>query len=219
MVSRRGASHRRARFRGHAPAHLADVTVTSCPLMVHLSLPPIPAGSSPGAVAQWEEEIANPTGIRSSLHRPPSYWEGIGLGGVAVADGCGFAFGIEGGKGLRLDDFWKKSVNCECPHRMTEADGPDAAYATAAQLLVLVVLVRQMDFTRTPSTLAKVSLWSIVLMGITDSWLFSAHVVVGIMSENRASVPMLVPGFLCLCTAIVFGPVRLSLAYRLGASG
>lgn len=79
---------------------------------------------------------------------------------------------------------------------------------------MLVVLVRQMDFTRTPSTLAKVSLWSIVLMGIADSWLFSAHVVVGIMSENRASVPMLVPGFLCLCTAIVFGPVRRALVYR-----
>lgn len=44
-------------------------------------------------------------------------------------------------------------------------------------------------------------------MGITDSWVFSAHVVVGIMSDNRTSLPMLVPGFLCLCSAIVFGPV------------
>jgi hypothetical protein len=44
-------------------------------------------------------------------------------------------------------------------------------------------------------------------MGTADSWIFSAHVVVGIMSENKTSLPMLVPGFLCLCTAIVFGPV------------
>ena len=85
----------------------------------------------------------------------------------------------------------------------------DAAFATVSQLLVLVLLVRQMESTRTPSTLAKVSLWSIVIMGITDSWIFSAHVVVGIMSENRTSLPMLVPGFLCLCSAIVFGPVSL----------
>lgn len=48
-------------------------------------------------------------------------------------------------------------------------------------------------------------------MGITDSWIFSAHVVVGIMSDNRTSLPMLVPGFLCLCSAIVFGPVSVLL--------
>lgn len=47
------------------------------------------------------------------------------------------------------------------------------------------------------------------MMGIADSWIFSAHVVVGVMSDNRTSLPMLVPGFLCLCTAIVFGPVSL----------
>jgi hypothetical protein len=66
-----------------------------------------------------------------------------------------------------------------------------------------------MEHTRTPSTLAKVSVWSIVIMGTADSWIFSAHVVVGIMSDNKTSLPMLVPGFLCLCTAIVFAPVSL----------
>ena len=45
------------------------------------------------------------------------------------------------------------------------------------------------------------------MMGVMDSWIFSAHVVVGIMSDNRTSLPLLVPGFLCLCSAIVFGPV------------
>lgn len=88
----------------------------------------------------------------------------------------------------------------------------DAAYASAAQFLVLFLLVRQMERTRTPSTLAKVSLWSIVMMGVMDSWVFSAHVVVGIMSDNRTSLPLLVPGFLCLCSAIVFGPVSLTLS-------
>lgn len=37
----------------------------------------------------------------------------MGLSGVVVADGCGFGFGIEGGKGVRIDDFWRKSVNCK----------------------------------------------------------------------------------------------------------
>ena len=61
----------------------------------------------------YEEELHNPTGIRLSLPRPPNYWDGTGLGGVAIADKCGWAFGIEGGKGLKLVDFWRKSINCK----------------------------------------------------------------------------------------------------------
>lgn len=83
----------------------------------------------------------------------------------------------------------------------------DAGYATLSQLLVLFLLVGQMERTRTPSTLAKVSLWTIVLIALSDSWIFSAHLVFGVLSDNRTSLPMLVPGFAALCTAIVFGPV------------
>ena len=44
-------------------------------------------------------------------------------------------------------------------------------------------------------------------MGITDSWIFSAHVVMGILSDSKLSIGLLVPGFLGLCSAVVFGPV------------
>lgn len=91
----------------------------------------------------------------------------------------------------------------------------DAGYATLSQLLVLFLLVRQMERTRTPSTLAKVSLWTIVLIALSDSWIFSAHLVIGVMSDNRTSLPMLVPGFAALCTAIVFGPVSRGLSVTL----
>jgi hypothetical protein len=94
----------------------------------------------------------------------------------------------------------------------------DAAMATASQLLVLVLLVRQMESTRTPSTLAKVSLWTIAMMFIADSWIFSAHAVIGIMSDNRTSMPMLVPAFLFLCSAVVFGPVSETTATKLSVA-
>lgn len=32
---------------------------------------------------------------------------------MIVADQCGVAVGFDGGKGVRIDDFWRKSVNCE----------------------------------------------------------------------------------------------------------
>ena len=83
----------------------------------------------------------------------------------------------------------------------------DATFATILQLTLLLLLVRQMESTRTPSLLSKVSLWTIVIMGITDSWIFSAHVVMGILSDSKLSIGLLVPGFLGLCSAVVFGPV------------
>ncbi|WWD20527.1 hypothetical protein CI109_105003 [Kwoniella shandongensis] len=179
--------------------------VTTCPLLIYMTLPPLPKGVSPFEIEAYERELQNPTGIRSGMRRPPGYWEsGVGLGAVVVADGCGVVLGLEGGKGLGIDDFWRKSVNY-------------AAFATVSQLLVLLLLVRQMESTRTPSSLAKVSLWSIVIMSISDSWIFSAHVVVGIWSDNKASLPMLVPGFLCLCTAVVFGPRYAVLLHRIQA--
>ena len=71
-------------------------------------------------------------------------------------------------------------------------------------------MIRQMEATRTPSTLAKVSLWTIIMMAILDSWVFSSHVIVGIMTDTKASLPLIVPGFLCLCSAVLFGPVSMT---------
>jgi hypothetical protein len=86
---------------------------------MHLSLPPLPAGTQPAEIEAYNAELANPTGILSSLTRPPQYWSAReGLGGVIIADQCGFAFGFEQGKGVGLDDFWRKSINCEFEHRL-----------------------------------------------------------------------------------------------------
>ena len=65
-----------------------------------------------------------------------------------------------------------------------------------------------MELTRTPSALAKVSVFTIGMPCIMDSWLFSAHLVFGLVSDSKASLPLLVPGFLGLLSSIVFGPVR-----------
>jgi hypothetical protein len=51
---------------------------------------------------------------------------------------------------------------------------PDAAFALAVNLVILILFVRQMEATRTPSSLAKVSFWTIAMMISADSWQFSA---------------------------------------------
>lgn len=93
---------------------------------MYFTLPHLPPGISSAEVALYDHELHDPTGIRSSLKRPPNYWDGVGLGGVIVADECGWALGIEGGKGVRIDEFWSKSVSCEC----TSAFYPHFGYST-----------------------------------------------------------------------------------------
>ena len=94
-------------------ALMVDPAETACPLLIYLSLPPLPPGISREAIALYEDELRHPTGIRLSLTEPPRYWEGLGLGGVAIADECGWAFGIDGGTGVKIDEFWRKFVNCK----------------------------------------------------------------------------------------------------------
>ncbi|WVQ74741.1 hypothetical protein IAR50_004346 [Cryptococcus sp. DSM 104548] len=181
--------------------------ITTCPLLVYLTLPQIPAHLSKADIEAYERELAHPTGLLATMKRPPGYWEvSPGLGGVVVADQCGWALGIEGGKGIPVDEFWKSGITY-------------SAFATITQLLLLILLVRQMETTRTPSTLSKVSLWTIIIMSVADSYVFSIHVVLGILGEGggRGSPGVFVPGFLGLCVAVIFGPRYAVLLHRIQA--
>lgn len=90
-----------------------------------MTVPPLPHGTSPLELERYEEELLRPTGIRLSLPHPPNYWDGVGLGGVIIADQCGVGIGFEKGKGVRIDDFWRKSINCKLstPLASVKADG------------------------------------------------------------------------------------------------
>lgn len=77
-----------------------------------MRLPPLPSYYTAAELEAYEAELRNPTGILSSLRKPPSYW-GDGFGGVMIAEGCGWALGIEGGSGVKIDSFWNDSIVCE----------------------------------------------------------------------------------------------------------
>lgn len=90
-----------------------EPSITKCPLLIHLALPPLPQGVRLEDVLRYDSELANPTGLLFSLKKPPTYWQGVGLGGVIVGDQCGFVAGLDRGRGVPLDDFWRKTINCK----------------------------------------------------------------------------------------------------------
>ena len=92
---------------------MAEDTKTTCPLLIHLSIPPLPLGLSKEAYDTYEDELEHPTGILASLKRPLAYWQAQpGLAGIAVADGCGVVIGFDRGKGVESADFWNARVHC-----------------------------------------------------------------------------------------------------------
>ncbi|OXG23479.1 ligase [Cryptococcus neoformans Tu401-1] len=174
---------------------------TTCPLLIHLTLPPIPSSSLSAEIQAYHAEISNPTGLLASMKRPPGYSQlPPGLGGVVVADGCGWALGVDGGEGLEVDDFWRREVSYSVLTALT-------------QLLLLYLLVNQMELTRTPSTLSKVSIWTIALMAVIDSYVFSLNVILGVMNVghggsdgNGGGMGVWVGGFAAFAGAVIFGP-------------
>ncbi|KIR79484.1 ligase [Cryptococcus gattii EJB2] len=174
---------------------------TTCPLLIHLTLPPIPSSSLASEIQAYHAELSNPTGLLASMKRPPGYSQlPPGLGGVVVADGCGWALGIEGGEGLGVDDFWRREVDYSVMIALT-------------QLLLLYLLVHQMELTRTPSTLSKISIWTIALMAIIDSYVFSLNMILGVVDVGHGGpdgrgggLGVWVGGFAAFAGAVIFGP-------------
>nr|ODN88861.1 hypothetical protein L204_06299 [Cryptococcus depauperatus CBS 7855] len=192
----------------HQPDETNDQT--SCSLLIHLALPPLPLSVNQHALDDYIFETEHPTGILASLPVPPQYWQvGKGMGGLLLADECGWALGVEGGRGMSVTEFWSKSNYY-------------TFVSTLSSLVLLLLLVYQMESTRTPSTLSKVSLYTILIMSISDSYVFSLNVVLGIVQGSSSAgqergLGFFVVGFLAFCGAVVFGPRYVILLHRIQA--
>jgi hypothetical protein len=68
---------------------------TSCPLALNFRLHPLPKGYTKDMLETYEAELADPSGIPII---PPG---SLTMEGVGVFDGCGIAFGLHEGEGMR----------------------------------------------------------------------------------------------------------------------
>lgn len=97
----------------------------------------------------------------------------------------------------------------------------DSVMIALTQLLLLYLLVHQMELTRTPSTLSKISIWTIALMAIIDSYVFSLNMILGVVDVGHGGpdgrgggLGVWVGGFAAFAGAVIFGPVSLPLWRR-----
>ncbi|KAF4593156.1 hypothetical protein EYR38_008868 [Pleurotus pulmonarius] len=134
-------------------------------------------------MAELEEEIQKPTGV--STVDPPR----IAVDALFLSKDCGILYEIHEAEGLRSRTFFRKVTTY-------------AATAGIVYLILLFLLIRQMEISRTPSGIARVSRWTLLFQATMDSLSFAGHITFAILFDGRASLSLVAPAFLA-CTLFI----------------
>ncbi|KAG9037882.1 hypothetical protein FRB95_003722 [Tulasnella sp. JGI-2019a] len=177
-------------------ANMSDNTETTCSFSFYANIAPSSIGID--LMAEVEAELRTPTGI-STAFAPE-----LRMDGVMISQKCAVMVQLKNVKGIRADQFWRRVSSY-------------AGFATLLYLGMLVLLVRQMESTRTPAGISSVSRWPFVFQSIMDSFSFTSHSMFGVLTQNKASMTMLVPGFLACILALMFEVRFTSLIHRIQA--
>jgi hypothetical protein len=73
-------------------------------------------------------------------------------------------------------------------------------------LVQLLLLSRQVDRSRTPAGLSRVSLWTFLAQSIVDSVSFAGHITFAIIANGRPSLSLVAPAFVA-CVLFAFESV------------
>lgn len=92
----------------------------------------LPSNIPEARLREWERELRSPTGVSTLTLPPPT------LNGILFSKDCNIVVELDDMVGLELEDFWNKAVS----------------YSFILGILTLLqtwVLVKQMEYTTTPS--------------------------------------------------------------------
>lgn len=79
----------------------------------------------------------------------------------------------------------------------------DAGISACVYLVQLLLLSRQIDRSRTPAGLSRVSLWTFLAQSIVDSVSFAGHITFAILANGRPSLSLVAPAFVaCVLFAL-----------------
>jgi hypothetical protein len=68
--------------------------------------------------------------------------------------------------------------------------------AAITYLVMLVLLSRQMQRSRTPSGLSRISFWTFFVQATVDSLSFAGHTVFALVADGKPSLSLIAPAFL-----------------------
>ena len=110
---------------------------------------------------------------------------------MVYSPNCGFVLSIKSATGVKIEQFHNLVKN----------------FALSAALVVTVqtwLLIRQMNESSTPSTVSRVSFWSVAMMAIVDGYMAGAFILVSVMVES-SYLALVTAAFLSFVLVVVFG--------------
>ncbi|OAX43199.1 hypothetical protein K503DRAFT_853458 [Rhizopogon vinicolor AM-OR11-026] len=144
----------------------------------------VPSEISMHDMEDLEAELQTPTG-RRTVNRPP-----LKLNGVLLSKECGILYRLHDAEGLRSQSFFRKVATY-------------AGISACVYLAQLLLLSRQVDRSRTPAGLSRVSLWTFLTQSIVDSVSFAGHITFAILANGRPSLSLVAPAFVA-CVLFAF---------------
>lgn len=152
-----------------------DSVKTSCPFQFFAHIHPAPVPDF--LMKELEEELQNPTGI--STITPPK----LSITGVLVSKECGILYTLHDTEGLRSRTFFRKVTTY-------------AGLCALSYLTILLLFSHQLELSRTPSGISRISRWTFLTQATMDSVSFAGHITFAILAEGRPSLSLIAPAFL-----------------------
>ncbi|KAG9072643.1 hypothetical protein KI688_000414 [Linnemannia hyalina] len=139
---------------------------SSCHYQMYMQLGAISPSVRPNALKDLEREWAAPQGI--SVIKAPHLNSTLFM----YSPNCRLTIGVKKSEGMKREKFYTKAVYY-------------AGMAGTVAFIQVFLLVRQMEYTPTPSSVSKVSYWTIAIQVFIDSYLCMLHLTTGILVERR----------------------------------
>ncbi|EIN09405.1 hypothetical protein PUNSTDRAFT_85742 [Punctularia strigosozonata HHB-11173 SS5] len=157
-----------------SPSDSESAPKSSCNLYLFGQVAAIPIPEV--ALREVEAENQKPTG--ASVARAPA----MHIDGVLISKDCGFAMEFQA-DGISTRKWYRKVTTY-------------AGASAMMYLIILILLSRQVQRSRTPAGIARVSRWPFLSQAVVDSVAFAGHITFSLLTDGRASVSLFAPAFL-----------------------
>ncbi|PLW28822.1 hypothetical protein PCASD_17835 [Puccinia coronata f. sp. avenae] len=162
----------------------------NCTFLIYGGLTPLSTTPTQTAdsLLEYEHSLVEPTGASISTPSPshPIFQA------LMISPNCGLVLETSEMLVLLGPSFWTKGRN----------------YGWVAGIVLGIqcwLLVWQMDSRQSPSSLSRMSYFSLVAQIIMDAWTFSSHLTLAVVTNNSSSQTLLAPAFFACLNAILFG--------------
>ncbi|KAG0644094.1 hypothetical protein HOY80DRAFT_1031143 [Tuber brumale] len=153
----------RCEYIAHFQLHPVQPVLSSHPFLSFNT--PYPPYISPETLQRIEKELRHPTGVPVP-DAPP-----IVISGIIYSPTCGHVLSVKRAEGIKIEKYFRKAINFALC----------AAVITCAQIWLLI---RQMNESNTPSTVSRVSFWTIAMMGIVDGYMALAFLGATVLIDS-----------------------------------